>query len=172
MRPSKFVPSVALALLLIGPAGCKKSPTETKAPTPAAGISAAFSPATAGADTVVNFVVSVSANSKEIRAFGGEVSFDTAMFAYNNEVAKGSLTGSWALVDGNESGGTVRLGGSVGGGTAVPANSSGSIFEVRLKVTGGSYGNGQKVRVCLTQFTDDLAQFGSGEACAEFTLKK
>ena len=172
MRPSNIVLPVALVLLFIGPPGCKKSPTETKAPTPAAGISAAFNPATAGPDTVVGFVVSVSANSKELRAFGGDVSFDPAMFTYDKAVA-GSLTGSWALVDGHSSEpGTVRLGGSVGGGTAVAANSSGSIFEVRFKVTGGSYGNGQKVRVCLTQFTDDLTQFGSSEACAEFTLKK
>lgn len=52
------------------------------------------------------------------------------------------------------------------------ANSSGSLVEVRLKVTGGSYGNGQQNRVCLTQFADDLTQFASGEACASFTLRK
>lgn len=137
-----------------------------------AGISAAFNTSSAAADTVVGFIITISANAKEIRAFGGEVSFDANMFSFQ-EVAKGSLTSGWALIDGNESSpGTVRVGGSVGGGGSVAANSSGTLFEVRLKVTGGSYANGQQNRVCLGQFADDLAQFSSGEACAVFTLKK
>jgi len=173
MRVRKIVSPVAasLAILAFLAGGCEKSPETSTNPT-AAGISASFNPSSATPDTVVSFTVAIAANSKEIRSFGGEVAFDTGMFAYQG-VAKGSLTGSWALIDGNEtSPGVVRLGGSVGGGTAVAANSTGSLFEVRLKVTGGSYGNGQQNRVCLTQFTDDLTQFTSGEACATFTLRK
>ena len=173
MPLQKVFRAVAILIVALMPWGCEKSPTETTSPSPtAAGISASFNPATAAPDTVVSFIVTIAANGKEIRSFGGEVAFDSNMFLYQG-VAKGSLTSSWALVDGNESSpGTVRLGGSVGGGTSVAANSSGSLVEVRLKVTGGSYGNGQQNRVCLTQFTDDLAQFTSGEACAAFTLRK
>ncbi len=171
MLSRKLLPAVAILLAALMPWGCEKSPETSTSPT-AAGISASFNPATAAPDTVVSFIVTIAANSKEIRSFGGEVAFDPIMFLYQG-VAKGSLTGSWALVDGNESSpGTVRLGGSVGGGTAVAANSSGTLVEVRFKVTGGSYGNGQQNRVCLAEFTDDLAQFTSGEACAGFTLRK
>ena len=171
MLPRKIFPAVILLILPLYPWGCKKSPATSTSPT-AAGISVAFNPASAGPDAVVSFTVSVSATGKEIRSFGGEVAFDANMFSFQ-EVAKGSLTASWALLDGNESSpGTVRLGGSAGGGTSVAANSSGTLVEVRFKVTGGSYGNGQQNRVCLAQFTDDLSQFTSGEACATFTLKK
>jgi len=171
MPARKILPSIALMLLVLQPWGCEKSPTTSTSPTPA-GISAAFNPATAGADAAVSFMITISANTKEIRSFGGEVAFDASMFSFQG-VEKGSLTGSWALIDGNEtSPGTVRLGGSVGGGTAVAANSKGTLVDIRFKVTGGSYGNGQQNRVCLAQFTDDLAQFTSGEACAIFTLKK
>jgi hypothetical protein len=171
MLPRKIFPAVALMLLVLQPWGCEKSPTTSTNPTPA-GITAAFNPTSAGADTAVGFTITISANTKEIRSFGGEVIFDASMFSFQG-VAKGSLTESWALIDGNESSpGTVRLGGSVGGGTAVAVNSKGTLVEVRFKVTGGSYGNGQTNRVCLAQFTDDLAQFTSGEACAVFTLKK
>jgi hypothetical protein len=54
----------------------------------------------------------------------------------------------------------------------VAANSSGTLVEVRFKVTGGGYGNGRQSQVCLSQLTDDLTQFSSGSACAGFTLKK
>jgi hypothetical protein len=167
----ELLSAVAILLAALLPWSCEKSPETSTSPT-ASGISASFNPATAAPDTVVSFIVTIAANSKEIRSFGGEVAFDPGMFLYQG-VAEGSLTGSWALVDGNESSpGTVRLGGSVGGGTSVAANSSGSLVEVRLKVTGGTYGNGQQNRVCMTQFADDLTQFTSGEACAGFTLKK
>jgi hypothetical protein len=157
------------ALLVLAPAGCKKSPTSAAPP---AGLSAAFNPTSAAADAVVTFVITVTANSQEIRAMGADITFDTAMFQFQ-DVAKGSLTGSWATIDGNESTpGTVRLGGFVGSGTSVAAGSTGTLAEVHFKVTGGAYGNGQKVDVCLSNFDDDLAQFTSGSACASFTLKK
>ncbi len=171
MSPRKMLLSIAIAVLSVQPWACKKSPVTSTSPA-TSGISAAFNPATAGPDAVVSFTITVQANSKEIRSFGGELGFDTNMFSFQ-EVAKGSLTSSWALVDGNESSpGALRLGGSVGGGTSAAANSSGTLVEVRFKVTGGSFGNGQQNRVCLTQFTDDLTQFSSTEACATFTLKK
>ena len=171
MCRQKKLLTLALIIFAFSPGACKKSPSTSTSPT-SSGLSASFNPASAGADTVVSFVITITANSKEIRSFGGDATFDPTMFSFQG-VAKGSLTGSWALIDGNEiSSGVVRLGGSVGGGTSVAANSSGTLFEVRLKVTGGSYGNGQQSQVCLSQFLDDLIQFSSGSACASFTLKK
>lgn len=171
MRLGNIAFSLPLVIAALLHSGCGKSPTSTTTPTPT-GISAAFNPTTAAADTIVSFIITISANSKEVRAFGGEVAFDSGMLSYQS-VAKGSLTGSWALVDGNESSpGTVTVGGSVGDAPSVPANSTGTLFEVRFKVTGGNYANGQQSRVCLKSFTDDLTQFTAGEACTNFTLKK
>lgn len=156
---------------MLQPWGCKKSPTTSTNPS-AAGISVSFNPASAGTDAAVSFIITVSANSKEIRSFGGEVAFDARMFIFQG-VAKGSLTGSWALLDANEgSPGTLRLGGSAGGSTAVAVNSSGTLIELRFKVSAGDYGSGQQSQACLSQLTDDLTQFSSGEACAGFTLRK
>lgn len=158
-----------LALLFFFPAGCKKSPTTSTLPT---GISASVSPSTAAADAVVTFTITITGNAQEIRDFGGDVTFDAKMFQFQ-DAAKGSLTSSWAELDGNEtSPGTVKLGGLVGGGTSVAANSSGTLVEVRFRVTGADYGNGQQSQTCLAQFTDDLAQFTSGSACATFTFRK
>ena len=167
----KILPAITLILLSFQPWSCKKSPTTSTSPAPP-GISASFNPASAGTDAAVSFIVTISANSKEIRSFGGEVAFDTRLFVFQG-VTKGSLTGSWALVDANESSpGTLRLGGSAGGSAAVAVNSSGTLIEILFKVSGGDYGNGQQSRVCLAQLTDDLTQFASGEACAGFTLRK
>jgi hypothetical protein len=158
-----------LALLLFFPAGCKKSPTTSTLPT---GISVAFSPTTASADAVVAFMITVTGNTQEIRSFGGNVTFDAKMFQFQDAV-KGSLTGSWAELDGNEgSPGVLVIAGIVGSGTSIAAGGSGTLAEIHFKVTGADYGNGQQAQVCFSQFTDDLAQFTSGSACATFTLKK
>lgn len=163
--------TLALIILALSPAACQKSPSTSTSPT-SSGLSASFNPASAGPDTVVSFVITITANSKEIRSFGADAAFDPKMFSFQG-VVRGSLTGSWELFDASEnSPGAVRLAGAVGGGTSVAANSSGTLFEVRFKVTGGSFGNGQQSQVCLSQFTDDLTQFSTGNACASFTLKK
>jgi hypothetical protein len=169
--PSRNAPIAAAlaALLLLGPAGCKKSPTTATVP---AGITAAVNPTTASVDTPVSFTITITGNTKEIKGFGGEVTFDAKMFQFKEAVA-GSLTGSWASVAGNEnSPGVITLGGFPGGGTSIAANSSGTLVEVRFKVTGADYGNGQQSQTCLGQFADDLTQFTAGSACATFTLKK
>ncbi len=171
MTRRKTLPALILIFLCFQPWSCKKSPTTSTSPSPP-GISASFNPASAGTDAALSFIITVTANSKEIRSFGGEAAFDARMLIFQG-AAKGSLTGSWALVDANESSpGTLRLGGSAGSGPAVAVNSSGTLIEVRFKVSGGDYGNGRQDRVCLAQFTDDLTQFSSGEACAVFTLRK
>ena len=164
MPTRRCLPALALVFVVLQPWSCKKSPVASTSPAPP-GISATFNPASAGTDAAVSFIIAVSANSKEIRSFGGEVAFDARMFVFQG-VAKGSLTAK------ESSPGTVRLGGSAGGSAAVAVNSSGTLIEIRFKVSGGDYGNGQQSRVCLAQLPDDLTQFASGEACAGFTLRK
>jgi hypothetical protein len=156
-------------LLIVLPSGCKKSPTTPTVPT---GISAAFSPTSASADAVVSFTITVKSNSREVRAFGAQLTYDTSVLQFQ-DIAGGSLTGNWGSVDAGEtSPGTVILGAIVGSGTAVPASSNGTLLVVHFKVTGAGSANGQQVSACLGDFADDLSQFSSGSACATFTLKK
>jgi hypothetical protein len=161
------------ALFLILCLGCKKTPTTTTAPTSEqSAISVACNPSSAGPDTTVVFTISIKGNIEELRVFGGDMTFDTKMFQFQ-DVRSGSLTGNWAAVDGNEvSSGTLKVGGFVGNGTAVPKASTGTLAEVRFKVTGASYGNGQTTQVCIQQYTDGLVEFKPDPACSTFSLKK
>ena len=158
--------------LLIGASGCSKTPTEAPIDVEQPSILLTCSPATAGANEVISVSVLIKDNPKEIRSFGLELAFDSRMFQFQ-EVRKGTLTGGWAAVDGNAVGaGSLRVGGLSGGGAPIPAKSEGSLVEVRLKVTGGDYGNGQQSQICIKQYTDDLVGFQPASACSTFTLKK
>lgn len=129
-------------------------------------------PSSAGQDTVITVSIIISGNTKEIRVFGLEVTFDTKMFQ-SQEVTNGSLTGSWAAGDGNEaSPGTLRIGGFVGQGTSIAKNSNGALANIKFKVPGQAYGNGQQSQACISQYTDDIYAFQPDPACTTFTLKK
>jgi hypothetical protein len=160
-----------LLLLLIG--SCKKIPTTTTIDQPGEqAIAASCDPTSAGPDTVITVSVLIKGNNEEIRVFGLDATFDTKMFQFQG-ASSGSLTGDWAAVDGNEaSPGELKVGGFVGGGTAIPKNSNGSLANLKFKVTGQSYGNGQQSEICITQYTDDISAFTPARSCTTFTLKK
>jgi len=129
-------------------------------------------PSSAGPDTIITVFVSIKGNSDEIRVFGFEATFDTKMFQFQ-KLSKGSLTGDWAAVDGNEaSPGELRGGGFTGGGTPIAKNSSGTLADLKFRVTGQAYGSGQQSQICIKNYTDDISAFKPESACATFTLKK
>lgn len=164
--------ALLISCFLTGFSGCGKSPTEAPIDVEQPTISLTCSPASSGPNEVISVSVLIKDNTKELRVFGLDVAFDSRMFQFQ-EVRKGTLTGGWAAVDGNAVGpGSLRIGGFAGGGSAIPVKSEGSLAEIRLKVTGGDYGNGQQSQVCVKQYTDDLAGFQPTSACSTFTLKK
>jgi hypothetical protein len=170
----KFFAFASLLLLLFFlPGGCKKTPTTTTIDIPPGqAITVLCDPTSAGPDTIITISASIKENGQEIRVFGLDITFDTKMFQLQG-VNKGSLTGDWTAVDGNEiSPGQVRVGGFVGSGTSVRTNSTGSLIDLKFKVTGQSYGNGQQSQICINQYTDDISAFTPNPACTTFTLKK
>jgi len=163
--------SLLLLLFLVLPA-CKKSPMTVSINLGENAILAACNPVSGGVDTILMVAVVIAQNSREIRVFGLEMSFDPRIFQFQG-VAGGNLTGSWTAVDGNEvSPGTVRIGGFAGGGNPIARDSQGALALIQLKVTATDYGNNQQSQICLNHYTDDLAVFQPAPACAVFTLKK
>jgi hypothetical protein len=161
---------LATFLFLFG--GCKKSPTTTTIEVTQPVIEVVCEPSSGAADTAVTVAILIAGNTTEMRVFGLDVSFDPKMLQFQ-EVQSGTLTGSWAAVDGNEvNPGSLKVGGFLGAGTPVPAASQGSLAVIKFKVTGNEYGNGQQSQVCAQQYTDDLTGFKPDSACASFTLQK
>lgn len=128
-------------------------------------------PGSAKAGDTVNCSVYIYGNTKSIAAFGLLLKYDTAMFDYLG-VNKGSLTGSWASVDGSNASGTVTCGGFAGVGSTIPTGSSGTLIVIVLRVTGGSYPNGQKSTITIDSYTDDVAGMKPEPATTTFTLQK
>jgi len=158
--------------LLTGFSGCKKNPTDVPFDVDEPTIALICNPTAAAKDEVVSASVFIKGNRKEIRVFGLDVTFDSRMFRFQ-EVHKGTLTGGWAAVAGNEVGpGSLKVGGFVGAGTAIPVPSEGTLAEILFRVTGGDYSNGQQSQICIKQYTDALADFKPNSACSTFTLKK
>jgi hypothetical protein len=158
--------------LLTGFSGCKKNPTAATFDVDEPTILLICNPTAAANDEVVSASVFIKGNRNEIRVFGLDVTFDSRMFRFQ-EVRKGTLTGGWAAVAGNEIGpGSLKVGGFLGAGTAIPVPSEGTLAEILFKVTGGDYGNGQQSQICIKQYTDALSDFKPDSACSTFTLKK
>jgi len=134
-------------------------------------IGVSCSPSQGQTNTTVSFPVSISGNAKAISSFGLQLMFDAAMFQYVG-TAKGSLTGDWTYIDGNESGGTVTLGGFSGSGSTVATGSSGTIAVVTLRVTGGTYGDGQQSVVTIRSYADDISGMTPEPATTTFTYRK
>jgi hypothetical protein len=134
-------------------------------------ISVSCSPAQAYAGASVSFPIAIDGNIQDIAAFGLQLTFDTGMFQYVG-TAKGGLTNDWAYVDGNETTGSITIGGFAGSGTNITAGSSGVIAVVTLRVTGGSYSNGQQSVVTIRGYTDDISGMQPEPATTMFTLRK
>jgi hypothetical protein len=135
-------------------------------------IAVACSPSSGRTGDFVDIPVTILGNTKEIKAFGLDITYDSAMFDFVS-VSPGSLTSSWGagfagfLV----SPGRARVGG-YGGTFSIPVSSSGSIAVLRLKVTCGSCTDGTQSQICIVSFTDDIAGMTTAPGCVTFTYRK
>jgi hypothetical protein len=167
--------ALGLALLpgvLLVYSGCKKIPTNATLELEQPTIIVLCRPDSEATDALITAAVFIAGNTKEMRVFGLDISFDRQMLHFE-EVRNGTLTGGWTAVDGNEvSPGSLKVGGFMGSGNPIPTASGGTLAEIRFKVTGADYGSGQQSQVCARQYTDDLSDFQPESACATFTLIK
>ncbi|MFP4082230.1 MAG: BACON domain-containing protein [Candidatus Aminicenantes bacterium] len=133
-------------------------------------ISVSCSPKSGGTDTIVTVTISIKGNTSEIKAFGLDLTYDSNMFKYQS-FNNGSLTGSWSGVDANEvSAGKVKVGGW-GGTASIPKGSSGSLIEIKLKVTCSGCSSGQTSDICISKFTDDIKGMTTAPGCVTFTYQ-
>jgi len=129
-------------------------------------------PSTSGTDTIVSIPISISGNQNEIKVFGLDLTFDSSMFEFQS-VSKGSLTGDWAAVDGNETqAGTVKIGGFAGSGKTIGIGSSGTIAVVKLKVICSSCSDEQQTQININNYTDDISGMSPEPATTKFTYTK
>jgi len=157
--------------LFLGLLTCKKTPTSAVFEVDEPTILFVGNPTSAAAGSLVRASVFIAANQEEIRVFGLDVTFDDRVLEFQ-DVQPGTLTGGWAAVDGNRVGsGSLKVGGFLGGGSAIPRASEGTLAEINFKVTGTGLGNGLQSQVCAKQYTDDLAPFKPETACFTFMLK-
>jgi hypothetical protein len=179
---TKYSQVVVLSFLLIfSAAACGKSPTTADPPNnnnnnnnvqlqPALQITC--SPTSGVKGTEVTVTIAIKENDKEIGVFGMELTFPPKMLTYGT-TSSGSLTGSWAAVDGNEvSAGNLKIGGFRGSGSAVARNSQGSLLVIKFTVDGSELSNGQQGQICIKGYTDDIVGIPPEPACASFTLTK
>jgi hypothetical protein len=133
-------------------------------------ISISCSPSSGGTGTEVRIPITINENPDQIQYFGLKMTFNTSMFQFVS-VSKGSLTGDWATVDGNNASGTITIGGFAGSGTPIPAGSSGTIAIVKLRVTCSSCSDGQQSTIQINTYTDDIAGMTPEPASTTFTYK-
>jgi len=135
-------------------------------------ISISCNPSSGGTGTTVSIPVSIRGNLQAIESFGLELTFDANLFDYVN-TKKGSLTGSWAFVDGNSSGsGVVTVGGLAGSGNTIPVGSTGTIAIVTLRVTGAGYSDGHVSQITIRSYSDDISGMQPKPASTSFTFRK
>jgi hypothetical protein len=129
------------------PFPCKKSLTAPEVEVPEqeqTSITITRNPSSGGKDTNITVSISINNTDQEIEVFGLEVTFDANKFQFRR-IEEGNLTESWAAVDGNEiSRGTLRVGGFMGSGNPIAQGSTGNIAEVKLKVIGSNFNDGQQ----------------------------
>jgi len=164
-----------LILLIASPFYCKNSSTAPELEVPEleqASITITCSPSDGGTDTNFTVIVSINNADREIKVFGLEVTFDADKLEFRR-IEEGSLTESWAAVDGNEvSRGTLRVGGFMGSGNPITQGTTGNIAEIKLKVMGTSFSDGQQSQICIENYTDDIADLTPHPSCTNFTLRK
>jgi hypothetical protein len=135
-------------------------------------ISLSCSPSSGRTNDTVTVSISIKGNTRTIDAFGLNFAFDSGMFQYQG-IAKGSLTGTWLLVDGSPAGpGTLIIGGFVGSGASIPTGSTGTIAVVTLKVIGVSYNDGYRSQLNVRSYADDITGMKPEPALTYFTFRK
>jgi len=135
-------------------------------------ISIACNPSSGGAGATISVPISIDGNLQAISTFGLELAFDSNLFDYVR-TNKGSLTGSWAMVDGNPAGaGRLTVGGFAGSASAIPVGRVGTIAIVTLRVTGTGYSNGQQSQVTIRNYSDDISGMRPQPASVTFTFRQ
>lgn len=153
---------------------CKKQSTTPDIPSSQNDnkLSVSCSPSSGGTGTVLDITISCVGNSKELKAFGLEMTYDPAIFQYES-TGRSDLTGSWAFVDGNEiSSGKLIIGGFVGSGNPVPAGSSGSLAIIKIKVIYDGNDDGFSREISIKNYLDDIGGMKPDPSSATFTFKK
>ncbi len=163
------------SFLLFVPVNCKKQSTtpEAEPPPPVVNeISISCSPSSGGKGTSVNVTISIKGNPEEIKAFGLEATFDPDVFKYQSTSA-GSLTGTWASVDGNEvTKGTLVAGGFAGSGTPVAQKSQGSLMIIKFEVIYSGSDDGFTRQITIKSYTDGIYGMKPEPVSTTFTFKK
>lgn len=152
---------------------CKKTSTAPEVEPPEQpSITIVCNPNSGGTNTDLTVLISISNTSQEIKVFGLEMTFDNNNFQFRRAGA-GNLTINWAAVDGNEiSDGILRVGGFMGSGTPISQGTTGNIAEVKFKVSGSSFNDGQQSQICIKNYTDDISSLTPVPSCTNFTLRK
>ena len=156
------------------PMNCKNQSTAPDMPNSSFDNSLLIScnPSSGGIGTIVDLKISIMGNSKEIKSFGLEMTFDPAVFQYQS-TNKSDITASWATVDGNEtSPGKVIIGGFMGSGIPVPAGSSGSLAIIKIKVIYDGNDDGFSRQISIKNYIDDIGGMKSALSSTTFTFKK
>lgn len=131
-------------------------------------ISVSCNPGSAPTNTVVSFPISIKGNLNEISVFGLDLTFDPSIFEFHS-ISKGTLTGAWIGVDGNEiSPGTLKIGGFAGSANPIPVASIGSIVIVKLKVISTASQNTQ-TKVWIQNYIDDIQGLTPSSTSTTFT---
>ena len=135
-------------------------------------IAISCSPTSGGTGTVDNFPITILGNTKEIKAFGLEVTYDSSMFDFVG-VNRGTLTGIGTFTGVEVAPGRARIGWFVGDpSNAIPIGSSGSIAVLRLRVTCSGCSDGQQSQICIGNFTDDIVGMTPSPGCTTFTYRQ
>jgi hypothetical protein len=164
-----------VVFLLCLPIHCKKSSTAPEVDLPEeeqTSITLECSPSSGGTDTNFSVIISINNSDREIKVFGLELKFDADKLRFRR-IEDGNLTEGWAAVDGNEiNSGTLRVGGFMGSGNPITQGTTGNIAEVKFKVIGTNFNDGQQSQICIESYTDDIASLTPQPSCASFTLRK
>jgi len=153
---------------------CKKQSTTPDVSTPLTDneISVSCSPSSGDTGTIVNVTISIKGNLREIKAFSLELTFDPNMFQYQS-TSSGSLTGSWAAVDGNEiSSGKLIVGGFTGSGTSIEKGKSGSFALVKFEVIYAGSADSLTRQITINHYKDDIVGMKPEPASTTFTYRK
>ena len=175
---TKKVPFLCIVLLISGficlLVNCKKQATNPDIPSSQNEnkLSVSCSPSSGGTGTVLDVTIFCAGNSKELKTFGLEMTYDPAIFQYES-TRKGGLTGSWASVDGNEiSSGKLIIGGFTGSGNPVVAGSNGSLVIIKIKVIYSGNESGFTRQISINKYLDDIVGMSPMPTSTTFTFIK